>query len=74
MCRTALRRVVRHCLTGNHMKFELGTTRDSILAVLMFATAALGHFNHHDAAAVVALVAVVFLIVTRILARRKRKQ
>jgi hypothetical protein len=40
----------------------------------MAAATALGHFEHRDAAAVVAFVAVVFLIVTIILARRKCKQ
>jgi formate-dependent nitrite reductase membrane component NrfD len=56
---------------------DTGTSRDwvwaGVLVVGMSITTVLGHFNHHDAAAVVALVTIVFLVVT-IFTSRKRKQ
>jgi di/tricarboxylate transporter len=49
-------------------------TRDIILAIFMISVVSLGWFEHRDAAAVVGLAAVVFIIVTRILTKRKRNQ
>jgi hypothetical protein len=56
---------------------EMGTPRDwawvAILGVGMTTSTVLGHFNHRDAAAVVAIINFV-LILVMVFTRKKRKQ
>jgi purine-cytosine permease-like protein len=56
---------------------DMGTPRDwawvAILGVGMTSSTVLGHFNHRDAAAVVAIINFV-LILVMVFTRKKRKQ